>query len=142
MIEAHLAHSLETTPIDSIHAMPADALQSPDVRFWALCDGDTPLACGALKDLGNGLAEVKSVHVIAAARRRGLARRIMTLLESEARNSGYTALVRVTGSELLPAFDAARALYGSLGYVPCDPIPGYGPDPNSVFLRLELAPLG
>jgi putative acetyltransferase len=142
MIDAHLAHSLATTPRESIHAMPADALRAPGIRFWALYEGDDPLGCGALKDLGDGLAEVKSVHVKAAARRRGLARRIMRFLEEEARAAGFHAMVLETGSERLPAFDAARALYASLGYVTCDPIPGYGPDPNSVFLRLGLDPGG
>lgn len=140
MIEAHLAHSQETTPQESIHAMPADALRAPDIQFWAIYENDVPLGCGALKDLGNGLAEVKSVHVAASARRRGLARQIMTFLEAQARRAGYQVMALETGSSLLPAFDAARALYDSLGYEPCEPIPGYIPDPYSVFLRLGLEP--
>ncbi|MDU9005727.1 GNAT family N-acetyltransferase [Sedimentitalea todarodis] len=140
MIEAHLAHSRETTPPESIHALPADALRAPGIRFWALYEDDTPLGCGALKDLGNGLAEVKSVHVAEPARRRGLARQIMTFLEAEARSAGYKAMALETGSALLPGFDAARALYRSLGFTPCGPIPGYAPDPYSVFLRLGLDP--
>lgn len=140
MIEAHLAHSRETTPQESIHALPVDALRAPGIRFWALYENDVPLGCGALKDLGDGLAEVKSVHVAATARRRGLARRIMSFLETEARSDGYKAMALETGSILLPDFDAARALYDSLGFTPCDPIPGYDPDPYSVFLRLGLDP--
>lgn len=140
MIEAHLAHSLETTPQESVHALPADSLSATGICFWALYEDDVPLGCGALKDLGNGLAEVKSVHVVASARRRGLARRIMRFLEAEARTAGYKAMALETGSSLLPAFDAARALYASLGFTACDPIPGYAPDPYSAFLRLGLDP--
>jgi putative acetyltransferase len=44
-----------------------------------------------------------------------------------------------TGSDLLPEYDAARALYEKLGYAYCAPIPGYDADPNSAFMRLELA---
>lgn len=120
--------------------MPADALRTPGIRFWALFEDEVPLGCGALKDLGNGLAEVKSVHVAASARRRGLAHRIMSFLETEARDAGYKAMALETGSALLPDFDAARGLYDSLGFTPCDPIPGYAPDLYSVFLRLGLDP--
>lgn len=138
MIDAHLAHSQETTPPDSTHALPVEALRAPGIRFWALFEDDVPLGCGALKDLGDGLAEVKSVHVTRAARRRGLARQIMQFLQTQATRAGHTALALETGSDLLPDFDAARALYHSLGFTPCGPIPGYAADPYSVFLRLSL----
>jgi putative acetyltransferase len=81
---------------------------------------------------------VKSVYVAAAARGRGLARKIMQHLESEARSSGVTALVLETGSDLLPDYDAARALYEKLGYDYCGPFQGYTADPNSAFMRLAL----
>ncbi|MEY8830156.1 GNAT family N-acetyltransferase [Sedimentitalea sp. XS_ASV28] len=140
MIDAHLAHSRETTPADSIHALPVQSLRAPEIRFWALFGDGVPQGCGALKDLGDGLVEIKSVHVARTARRRGLARRIMLFLQAEAAKTGNTAMALETGSELLPDFEAARALYNSLGFTPCDPIPGYGPDPNSVFLHLRLDP--
>jgi putative acetyltransferase len=43
-----------------------------------------------------------------------------------------------TGSERVPGYDAARALYQRLGYRRCGVLPGYWRDPNSVFLRLDL----
>jgi len=139
IIAAHLAHSAATTPAASIHAMDVEQMAAqPDLLFWAIYDGDTALGCGALKPLGDGLVEVKSVHVLAAARGRGLARRMMEHLEAEARQMAYAAMVLETGSDRLTGFEAARALYERLGYRSCGVLPGYAPDPLSAFLRRDL----
>ena len=139
IIAAHLAHSAATTPPESIFAMTPEQLAGqPGLEFWSIHDGDRALGCGALKPIGDGLVEVKSVHVLAEARGRGLARRMMQHLEAEARRQGYRALVLETGSEVLQGFEAARALYHGLGYVACDVLPGYAPDRNSAFLRRDL----
>ncbi len=108
------------------------------VLLFALLDGRTAIACGGLKDLGDGLFEVKSVHVAERARGQGLSRLVMAHLEAEARTQGARELVLETGSERLPAYDAARALYEQLGYAYCGPIPGYDVDPDSAFMRLPL----
>ncbi len=140
IIQAHLAHSWEATPQTSNHTMDVDALQGPDIRFCALYEDGQPLGCGALKALPDGTAEVKSVHVIAAARGRGLARVIMAHLADLAQAEGISALVLETGAEHLSEYEAARKLYEALGYSYCGPIYGYAPDPNSAFMRLDLGP--
>ena len=142
LIEAHLAHSQDAGPDESNHTMGADALRAPDIRFWVLYEGETPLGCGALKALADGTAEVKSVHVSSAARGRGLARDLMAHLEQDARESGATALVLETGAEHLDEYRAARKLYEALGYSYCGPIFGYEADPNSAFMRLDLNAAG
>jgi hypothetical protein len=65
-------------------------------------------------------AEVAKLLVHPAARRRGLARALMTALEGVARQEGRTLLTldTVTGS-------AAEPLYSSLGYVTVGVIPRY-----------------
>jgi len=139
IIAAHLAHSWAATPQTSCHTMTVEDLASePGLRFWALFDGEVALGCGALKPLGDGTAEVKSVHVTEAARGRGLARKIMEHLEAEARAAGHSALVLETGSSALPAYDAARGLYERLGYTYCDVLPGYRRDSNSAFMRRDV----
>ncbi|TMV10112.1 GNAT family N-acetyltransferase [Ruegeria sediminis] len=142
VIAAHLAHGRQAGPPESNHTMDADALREPGVRFWALYENGEPLGCGALKPLPDGTAEVKSVHVLAAARGRGLARVMMEHLAAQARAAGATALVLETGAEHLPGYDAARKLYEVLGYSRCGPIHGYTEDPNSAFMRLALEPGG
>ena len=37
-----------------------------------------------------------------------------------------------------PYFEAARAFYRRHGFVECPPFGDYNPDPNSVFMTLEL----
>ncbi len=139
IIAAHLAHSHATTPEESIFALSVeDMAATPTLSFWAIYDGEAAVGCGALKPVGDGTVEVKSVHILAAMRGKGLARRMMQHLEIEARQAGYAAMVLETGSDLLPGFDAARALYLSLGYLPCGVLSGYQADPNSAFFRLDL----
>ncbi len=138
IIQAHLAHSWDATPQTSNHTLDIDALREPGIRFWAIYEAGKPLGCGALKALPDGTAEVKSVHVVAAARGRGLARVIMNHLADLARAEGVSALVLETGANHLSEYDAARKLYETLGYSYCDPIYGYDADPNSAFMRLDL----
>ncbi len=138
VVQAHFVHSQAAGPAESNHTLQADALTGSGIRFWAILEGDQVLGCGALKPLPDGTAEVKSVHVLPQARGRGLARRMMEHLAKIARSDGISALVLETGAAHLPAYDAARKLYERLGYSYCDPIPGYGPDPNSAFMRLSL----
>ncbi len=140
VVEAHFAHSQSAGPAESNHTMSAADLGGPGVRFWALYDDGHPLGCGALKALPDGTAEVKSVHILQAARGRGLARKMMDHLADSARAEGVSALVLETGAAHLSEYDAARKLYEALGYSYCGPIPGYSADPNSAFMRLALEP--
>lgn len=140
VVEDHLTHSQGAGPDDSNHTMGVDGLRGDGIQFWALFDDDTPLGCGALKHLPDGSAEVKSVHIIEAARGRGLARKMMAFLAETAQAEAVSALVLETGSDLLPAYDSARKLYEKLGYSYCAPIYGYDDDPNSAFMRLDLEP--
>jgi len=134
LIAAHLAHSGGSTPPSSDHAMGIQGLQGPGIRFWTISDATGVLGCAALKQLPDGTAEVKSVHVARAARGRGVARRLMAHIIETARRENTTALVLETG--VVDGFSAARGLYESLGFAYCGPIPGYKPDPNSTFMRL------
>ncbi len=140
VVEAHFAHSETAGPAESNHTMDAEGLAGPGIRFWAMYEDGQAIGCGALKALPDGTAEVKSVHVIASARGRGLARGMMTRLAEIAQHEGVAALVLETGAENLPGYDAARKLYESLGYSYCGPIFGYEDDPNSAFMRLGLEP--
>ncbi|TXS00620.1 GNAT family N-acetyltransferase, partial [Streptomyces sp. adm13(2018)] len=63
----------------------------------------------------NGDAELKRMYVIPEARGLGLARRILSALESDARTAGRTRMVLETGT----AQPEAIALYTSSGYEPC-----------------------
>jgi putative acetyltransferase len=112
-------------------------LQRPEVSFWAIWDGDEVLGVGALMDLGGGHGEVKSMHTARAARRRGVASAMVRHIIATARDRGFRRLSLETGAS--DYFAPARALYARHGFVECPPFEGYRPDPNSVFLTLDLA---
>ena len=138
LIEAHLAHSWDSTPQTSNHTLGVAALRGQGIRFWTVSDNIGVVGCGALKALSDQTAEVKSVHVAHAARGRGVAKMLMEHLIETARQGGTKALVLETGS--MDDYKPARGLYKALGFTFCGLIPGYDLDPNSVFMRLALDP--
>jgi putative acetyltransferase len=76
------------------------------------------------------------MHTAASERRNGVGSAILRHIISEARAMGLTRLSLETGS--WDYFEAARAFYRRHGFVDCPPFGDYKPDPNSVFLTLEL----
>ncbi len=136
LIERHLKLMWASSPSCSVHAMDARALAEADARFFALFQGDAPVAMGALKVLGDGQGELKSMHVLEGLRGQGLARRILNHLIEVARDQGLDRVSLETGSQ--PVFEPARAFYRSQAFAECSPFGDYEVDPNSVFMTREL----
>jgi putative acetyltransferase len=137
LMARHTADMHADTPPESIHMMDAGQLATPGIRFFVLRDTGVPVAMGAFKRIDDSHAEIKSMHVLAEARGRGLSRMMLAHLVAEARVMGYRRLSLETGVQ--PTFVSARALYARAGFVDCPPFEGYSPDPNSVFMTLALA---
>jgi ribosomal protein S18 acetylase RimI-like enzyme len=98
-----------------------------------LLDG-APVATGAWRRLPDGRAEIKRMYVRPAARRRGLARAMLTEVERTAAAAGIVDLVLNTG----PEQPEAIALYESEGYVPVPGFGHYADHPGAVFLGKRL----
>ena len=97
-------------------------------------DDGTPLGCGALRTLGNGVAEVKRMYVVPAARGRRVSRAVLAALEVRARERGWTTLRLETG----PRQPEAIGLYVSAGFGPIEAFGAYvgGPDAeHSLFFE-------
>lgn len=137
LFERHTADMHADTPPESIHMMDKGALAAPDIRFFVLREDGVPLAMGAFKRIDASHAEIKSMHVLAEARGRGLSKAMLDHLVSAATAAGFSRLSLETGVQ--PTFVAARALYQRAGFTDCPPFEGYGPDPNSVFMTKVLA---
>lgn len=136
LLEEHLRNMHELSPRESVHALDGGSLKSPDISFWTVRDGDTLLGCGALKELDPFHGEIKSMRTPAALRRRGAGRAVLNHIIQEARARGYRRLSLETGATT--AFAPAQKLYASAGFTLCGPFADYAPDPNSVFMTLEL----
>jgi putative acetyltransferase len=137
LIAVHAGTMLAASPPESCHFLPIDGLRDPAVTVWSLWEADALLGCGALKELGDGAGEIKSMHTREAQRGRGLGRRMLDHILAEARRRHYAALYLETGS--MDAFLPARRLYEANGFRYCGPFGDYVADPHSVFMRLDFA---
>lgn len=136
LIAIHAQTMLAASPPESCHFLPIDGLRQPSVSVWSMWEEGALIGCGALKDLGNGEGEIKSMHTRAHLRGRGLGRRMLEHILGEAKARGYTSLWLETGS--MDAFIPARRLYESYGFTFAGPFGDYAEDPNSVFMRLQM----
>ena len=132
LLKRHLDLMHASSPPESVHALDPAALDTPNVAFFTLREAEAVLGMGAIKRIDAAHAEIKSMHVVAEARGRGLARVLLDHLLAEAGRLGYGRLSLETGVE--PVFAPARALYEGAGFGYCGPFEGYELDPNSVFM--------
>src|SRR5829696_6469290 len=132
LLADNLREMHENSPPESVHALDLDALKRPEITFWSAWSGGVLVGCGALKDLGDGHGEIKSMRTDPAFRGKGVGKSVLRHILREARVRGCKRLSLETGS--MPAFNAARHLYESHGFTYCQPFSDYKPDPNSVFM--------
>jgi GNAT superfamily N-acetyltransferase len=117
---------------------PGPALTVADTAVFLLARDvqGRAVGCGALRELGGGLGEVKRMYVVSERRRSGVAAAVLAALEAEAFTWGWTHLRLETGT-LQPD---AIAFYERHGY---RRIENYGPyvgEPLSVCYERPLAP--
>ena len=93
------------------------------------------VGCVGLRPLSTEIAEVKRMYVRPAARRTGLARRLMERLEAIARENGFREIWLETGLRQ----PAAIRLYENLGYERIASFGDYAKDPVSVCYGKRLA---
>lgn len=126
LLEFHVAAAHANSPACKVHALDLSGLGDPSVSFWSAWDGDTLVGMGALKLLGAGRAEIKSMRVVPGHVRKGIGAAILDRLLDEARARGLTWVGLETGGNA--AFAPARALYERAGFVECAAFGGYAVD--------------
>lgn len=136
LIGEHLRNMHRLSPPESIHALGLEKLRQPDITFWTVWDGSELMGCGALKQLDLKHGEIKSMRTAAAHLRKGVASVMLRHILGEAKQRGYSRVSLETGAAI--AFEPARQLYARHGFLGCGPFGDYRPDPNSVFMTLEL----
>lgn len=137
MITAHLTRARAETAPGSNHSLAPRALQAPDITFWTVWEDDTLLGCGGLRVLSATEGEIKSMYVAEAARGKGVGAAMLRHIIAAAKTRGLARLSLETGSWAY--FAPSHRLYRRHGFVPCAPFAHYAPDPNSLFMTLDLA---
>jgi GNAT superfamily N-acetyltransferase len=91
------------------------------------------IGSAAIKRLADGTAELKRLYVRPSARGTGLGRMLAAAAIERARELGY-AVIRL---DTLPKMEAARGIYASLGFKPCEPFVEH-PIEGVLFFEMNL----
>ena len=121
------ADILRRYPGMPVHGIAMESFEQEGGYFAVAREQGEALACGAYRPTGDGIAEVKRMFVQPKARGRGIARAMLSHLESRIREKGFRTIVLETG----PHHTEAIALYESAGYAPLPPYLEYVASPGS-----------
>jgi putative acetyltransferase len=136
LLAVHLMGMQANSPPESVFALDLSGLQDPAVTVWSAWSGERIAAVGALKMLGDGTAEVKSMRTDKSFLRQGAAAAILETLITEAKARGLSRLSLETGSG--PTFEPALALYRRRGFTDGEAFSDYVKSDFNQFLHLDL----
>ena len=121
-------------------SLPGEYAAPGGTLLLALVDG-LPAGCVGLRPLPEAdhtnACEMKRLFVRHAFRRFGLGRQLASRLLDLATEAGYSSLLLDT----LDDMEAARGLYGTLGFVEVPPY-YFNPVPGAHYLKVDLDPAG
>jgi putative acetyltransferase len=114
--------------------LPGDYAPTTGRLLLALNEDGVAAGCAAMRDLGNGVCEMKRLFVRPAFRGQGLGRQLAEMILEEARSIGYQ---RIRLDTLSGKMDPAIAMYREFGF---KDIPPYYDNPvqGAAFMELEL----
>lgn len=135
LVQALDAYQIPLYPAESHHGVALEALATPAALFAVARNEDgVAVACGAI--LMEGVfGELKRFYTVPGHRGRGVARALLSFLEGQACSKGCVELALETGIQQ----PEALAFYARSGYAECGPFGDYIADPNSVFMKKQLA---
>jgi putative acetyltransferase len=136
LLALHLAGMRADSPPGLSFALDLSGLQVAEVTVWTAWDGEALLGIGALKDLGDGSGEIKSMRTDPAHLRKGVGAALLEHIITTARERGYHRLSLETGSG--PSFEPALAMYRKRGFVNGEAFGDYQPSAFNQFLHLKL----
>lgn len=136
LLEAHLAQMHHYSPEGSIHALDKQKMREPNMTFWSARTSGQVMGCGALKQLDDTSAELKSMKTCKRYLRMGVAEALLNRILTACEQRGYKKVYLETGSH--EAFKPAVGLYQKYGFIECEPFTDYQPDPFSRFFVKTL----
>ncbi|MBX9815703.1 MAG: GNAT family N-acetyltransferase [Sphingomonas sp.] len=137
LLALHLAGMHASSPPGHVFALDLSGLRAPAVTVWSAWAGERIAAIGALKRLGDGGGEIKSMRTHPDFLRQGAAAAILETIIAAARAEELRRLSLETGSG--PAFEPALALYRWRGFMNGAAFGDYAPSDFNQFLHLSLA---
>jgi len=136
LLRLHLEGMHANSPPGHVFALALSGLKVPAVTVWSAWVGQRIAGIGALKDLGEGTGEVKSMRTHPDFLRSGVGTALLDHIIAEARARGMHRLSLETGSG--PAFEPALKLYHQRGFVDGEPFADYVRSDFNQFLHLSL----
>ena len=136
LLALHLGGMHANSPPGHVHALDLTGLQAANVTVWTAWDGSELAGIAALKDLGGGAGELKSMRTDPRHLRRGVAAALLEHIIGEARLRGLNRLSMETGRG--PAFEPALSLYRKRGFRDGGPYGEYQQGDFSQFLHMDL----
>ncbi len=90
-----------------------DEMVPPAGTFLVGYDGERAVAIGGLRDLGDGICEIKRMYVVPGARSRGVGRGLLAALEQAGRGLGHERVRLDAAAEQ----KHSKVLFADAGYV-------------------------
>ncbi|MBZ9655687.1 GNAT family N-acetyltransferase [Phyllobacterium lublinensis] len=131
-------HLLPLSPIEFQFKMTVEQMAGSDTTvFVARDESGSAVGCGALKEHGEGLGEVKRMFTRPSVRGQRVGSALLEAITSLAKERGVTRLVLETGAG--PGFADAYRLYERSGFTRCGVFLDYPDSEHSAFYEKRLA---
>ncbi|MGA2255771.1 MAG: GNAT family N-acetyltransferase [Thermoguttaceae bacterium] len=115
-----------------LDGLPGD-YAPPHGQLLLAIDCDRAVGCVAIRNLGDGICEMKRLYVQPGHRGKGMGRTLAEAVIQEARSIGYEKM----RLDSLTSLKEAVGLYRTLGFIEI-PSYRYNPLPDPVFMELVL----
>jgi putative acetyltransferase len=138
LVRVHREWSLRQTPREFSFSVEPQAVAEAGITLFSVRSlGGELLGIAGLKQLDDHHGEIKTMHVAARARGRGVGRMLLEAVLEEARRRGCTRVSLEPGTG--EPFRPARSLYESYGFGPSEPFGDYSNTEYNQCMTLLLA---
>lgn len=137
LLALHLAGMHANSPPGAVSALDLTGLKAPGVNVWTARKDGRVAGISALKRLGGGSGELKSMRTHPDFLRMGVAGALLEHLIAVAKGEGLNRLSLETGSG--PSFEPALALYRKRGFQNGPAFSDYVKSDFNQFLHLPLS---
>lgn len=136
LLALHLTGMQSNSPPGHVHALDLSGLTASEVTVWSAWRCKAIAGIGALKDLGDGMGEIKSMRTHPDFLRQGVGAAILDHIIETAQARGLSRLSLETGSG--EAFEPALAMYRKRGFQSGGTFGDYEASAFNQFMHLTL----